>query len=49
VARKGDLSFSTLEAICEALACQPGDLLRFQPDRPEGERVVAASKKSAAQ
>jgi putative transcriptional regulator len=26
--------FSTLEAICEALSCQPGDLLRFEPDRP---------------
>jgi putative transcriptional regulator len=24
--------FSTLEAICDALACQPGDLLRFEPD-----------------
>ena len=26
------IRFSTLEAICEALACQPGDLLIFQPD-----------------
>jgi putative transcriptional regulator len=24
--------FSTLEAICEVLACQPGDLLEFRPD-----------------
>ena len=24
--------FSTLEAICEVLQCQPGDLLQFQPD-----------------
>jgi putative transcriptional regulator len=24
--------FSTLEAICQVLACQPGDLLKFQPD-----------------
>ena len=23
--------FSTLEAICEALQCQPGDLLEFRP------------------
>ena len=23
--------FSTLEAICEALDCQPGDLLEFSP------------------
>ena len=26
--------FSTLEAICDALACQPGDILRFEhPDK----------------
>ena len=25
------IRFSTLEAICEALSCQPGDLLRFEP------------------
>jgi putative transcriptional regulator len=24
--------FSTLEALCEALECQPGDLLRWEPD-----------------
>lgn len=24
--------FSTLEALCEALDCQPGDILRWQPD-----------------
>ncbi len=26
------IRFSTLEAICAALACQPGDLLQYQPD-----------------
>lgn len=26
------IRFSTLEAICEALACQPGDLLEFRAD-----------------
>ena len=26
------IRFSTLEAICRVLACQPGDLLKFQPD-----------------
>jgi putative transcriptional regulator len=26
------IRFSTLEAICEVLRCQPGDLLRLQPD-----------------
>jgi putative transcriptional regulator len=27
------IRFSTLEAICEALSCQPGDLLRFEEDK----------------
>jgi putative transcriptional regulator len=26
------IRFSTLEAICQVLACQPGDLLKSQPD-----------------
>ena len=26
------IRFSTLEAICEALSCQPGDLLRFEAE-----------------
>lgn len=25
--------FSTLEAICEALDCQPGDLLIYEPEK----------------
>jgi putative transcriptional regulator len=25
------IRFSTLEAICEALECQPGDLIEFRP------------------
>ena len=25
--------FSTLEAVCKALDCQPGDILEFVPDR----------------
>ncbi len=32
------IRFSTLEAICEALSCQPGDLLRFEPEPGEGAR-----------
>ncbi|MDM8271797.1 helix-turn-helix domain-containing protein [Thermophilibacter provencensis] len=31
--------FSTLDAICRALDCQPGDILEYVPDggdRPEG-------------
>ena len=27
--------FSTLEAICKALNCQPGDILEFVPDEEE--------------
>ena len=27
--------FSTLEAICKALDCQPGDILEFVEDDPE--------------
>jgi putative transcriptional regulator len=27
--------FSTLEAICRTLDCQPGDLLEYEPDPPE--------------
>lgn len=27
------IRFTTLESICAALNCQPGDLLYFEPDR----------------
>ena len=27
--------FSTLEAICKALECQPGDILEYQPEESE--------------
>ena len=29
------IRFSTLDAICTALACQPGDLLEFEPGEVE--------------
>jgi len=29
------IRFSTLDAICTALSCQPGDLLEFLPDTTE--------------
>jgi putative transcriptional regulator len=32
------IRFSTLEAICGVLACQPGDLLEFRPDSAATER-----------
>src|SRR5437762_8022890 len=37
------IRFSTLEAICEALSCQPGDILRFEPEQAERERPAEAS------
>ena len=30
------IRFSTLEAICEALNCQPGDILGYAPSLPKG-------------
>jgi putative transcriptional regulator len=42
------IRFSTLEAICEALACQPGDILRFEPEPAARERSTAASKRSVS-
>jgi putative transcriptional regulator len=35
------IRFSTLEAICEVLQCQPGDLLEWQPDRASRRASVA--------
>jgi len=35
------IRFSTLEAICEALECQPGDLLAFASASEEEEKEVA--------
>ena len=41
------IRFSTLDAICEALSCQPGDILRFEPARAERERPAPAARRSA--
>jgi putative transcriptional regulator len=30
------IRFATLEAICVALDCQPGDLIEFRREEPEG-------------
>lgn len=30
------IRFSTLNAICKVLDCQPGDILEYQPDIEEG-------------
>lgn len=31
------LRFSTLEALCRELECQPGDILEYIPDESEGQ------------
>ena len=36
------IRFSTLEAICDVLGCQPGDLLEFRADSRATERTRAA-------
>jgi putative transcriptional regulator len=41
------IRFSTLEAICEALACQPGDILRFESENDAPEQPVAVRKRGA--
>lgn len=34
------IRFSTLEAICRELGCQPGDLLQYRPDLPGEENAA---------
>ncbi len=41
------IRFSTLDAICAVLSCQPGDILRFEPEPRARERPAPASKRSA--
>lgn len=33
------IRFSTLNAICEVLNCQPGDLLEYEPDPEDQEKT----------
>lgn len=42
------IRFSTLEAICIALACQPGDILEYLPEPVGGESPVADEPRSKA-
>jgi putative transcriptional regulator len=42
------IRFSTLEAICEALACQPGDILRFEPEHAKQEEPATAGARSTS-
>ena len=42
------MRFATLEAICETLDCQPGDLLEFRGDGQEEEEAPAGAREGAA-
>lgn len=42
------IRFSTLEAICSALACQPGDLLRYESEQEEREPPAAPARRASA-
>ena len=42
------IRFSTLEAICTALACQPGDILRFETEDAAQEPPSAEPLRSAS-
>jgi putative transcriptional regulator len=42
------IRFSTLDAICEALSCQPGEILEFEPKQSKRERPATAVKRSAS-
>ena len=41
------IRFSTLEAICAALACQPGDLLEFRRGEQDDEEELAEPREAA--
>jgi putative transcriptional regulator len=41
------IRFSTLDAICQALSCQPGDHLHFEPDTVELEQPAASGKRAS--
>ena len=42
------IRFTTLDAICEALSCQPGDILQFEPAQAVRQRPAAARKRRAS-
>jgi putative transcriptional regulator len=43
------IRFSTLDAICVALSCQPGDILRFEPDEADDEQQPQATDSKSTQ
>ena len=42
------IRFSTLGAVCEALSCQPGDILEFVPDSAEHEQSAEPRRSARA-
>ena len=38
------IRFSTLDAICAALSCQPGEILQFEAEPSKRERAAAARR-----
>ena len=38
------IRFSTLNAICVALECQPGDILEYRPDDPTPAQSAGATR-----
>lgn len=42
------IRFSTLEAICEVLECQPGDLIEFRPGAASGGRDAGGDVRTDA-
>ena len=40
--------FTTLEALCEVLRCQPGDLLRWEPGEGEADATSGDNGRTAA-
>lgn len=36
--------FTTLAALCEVLECQPGDLLRWEPEEPDDATAPASGE-----
>ena len=43
------IRFSTLDAICEALSCQPGDILQFESEQAKRDRSRPAKGAQAAE
>ena len=41
------IRFSTLDSICAILGCQPGEILRFEPDEAEGEEPLPQQARAA--